>query len=201
MLVLAAFFDTESKATNSLTLHRNFQVLALIDGVLNDRLIVHHCINITSRKAIIHQVTCVKGFESEAVLILVLLKETLGSCTGFDTDFLPFQLFIFADGVCLGRRDNDLGVVVGIRHGKDFFALACLGHTSHDSVRLAGLDRIDGCIEAWEAHVNVPAFDFCDLVDDINVNPLVSLIRIFKFKWCVSSIGYDFDRICLGCRP
>ena len=39
------------------------------------------------------------------------------------------------------------------------------------------------------------------LVDDINVNPLVSLIRIFKFKWCVSSIGYDFDRICLGCRP
>ena len=199
--MLAAFFDTESKATNSLTLHRNFQVLALIDGVLNDRLIIHHCINITSRKAIIHQVTCVKGFESEAVLILALLKETLGSCTGFDTDFLPFQLFIFADGVCLGRRDNDFGVVVGIRHGKDFFTLACLGHTSHDSVRLASLDGIDSCIEARETHVNVPAFDFCDLVDDINVNPLVSLIRIFKFKWCVSSIRYDFDRICLGCCP
>ena len=173
----------------------------MIDGVLNDRLIIHHCIDITSRKAIIHQVTRVKGFESEAVLILVLLKETLGSRSGFDTDFFPFQLFIFADGVCLGRRDNDLGVIVGIRHGKDFFALACLGHTSHDSVRLAGLDCIDSRIEAREAHVNVPAFDFCDLVDDINVNPLVSLIRIFKFEWCVSSIGYDFDRICLGCRP
>ena len=199
--MFAAFFDTESKASNSLTLHRNFQVLALIDGVLNDRLIIHHCIDITSRKAIIHQVTRVKGFESEAVLILVLLKETLGSRSGFDTDFFPFQLFIFADGVCLGRRDNDLGVIVGIRHGKDFFALACLGHTSHDSVRLAGLDCIDSRIEAREAHVNVPAFDFCDLVDDINVNPLVSLIRIFKFEWCVSSIGYDFDRICLGCRP
>ena len=201
MLVLAAFFDTKSKASNSLTLHRNFQVLALIDGVLNDRLIIHHCINITSRKAIIHQVTCVKGFESESVLILVFLKETLGSCSGFDTDFLSFQLFIFADGVCLGRRDNDLSVIVGIRHGKDFFALACLCHTSHDGICLAGLNRIDSCIEAREAHVNVPALDFCDLVDDINVNPLVSLIRIFKFKWCVSSIGYDFDRICLGCRP
>ena len=201
MLVLAAFFDTESKATNSLTLHRNFQVLALIDGVLNDRLIIHHCIDITSRKAVIHQVTRVKGFESEVVFILVLPKESLGSRSSFDTDFLPFQLFVFADGVCLGRRDNDLGVVVGIRHGKDFFALACLGHTSHDGIRLAGLDRIDSCIEAWEAHVNVPSFDFCDLVDDINVNPLVSLIRIFKFKWCVSSIGYDFDRICLGCHP
>ena len=201
MLVLAAFFDTESKASNSLTLHRNFQVLALIDGILNDRLIVHHCIDITSRKAIIHQVTRVKGFESEAVLILVFLKEALGSCSSFDTDFLSFQLFIFADGICLCRRDNDLSVVVGIRHGKDFFTLACLGHTSHDGIRLASLDRIDGCIEAWEAHVNVPTLDFCDLVDDINVNPLVSLIRIFKFKWCVSSIGYDFDRICLGCRP
>ena len=199
--MLAAFFDTESKASNSLTLHRNFQVLALIDGVLNDRLIIHHCIDITSRKAIIHQVTCVKGFESVAVFVLVLLKKTLGSCSGFDTDFLSFQLFIFADGVCLGRRDNDLSVVVSIRHGKDFFTLACLGHTSHDGIRLASLDCIDSCIEAWEAHVNVPAFDFCDLVDDINVNPLVSLIRIFKFKWCVSSIGYDFDRICLGCCP
>ena len=199
--MLAAFFDTESKASDSLTLHRNFQVLALIDGVLNDRLIVHHCINITSRKAIIHQVTCVKGFESEAVLILVLLKETLGSRSCFDTDFLPFQLFVLADGVCLGRRDNDLSVIVGIRHGKDFFALACLGHTSHDGIRLASLDCIDSCIEAWEAHVNVPTLDFCDLVNDINVNPLVSLIRIFKFKWCVSSIRYDFDRICLGCYP
>ena len=199
--MLATFFDTESKASDSLTLHRNFQVLALIDGVLNDRLIVHHCINITSRKAIIHQVTCVKGFESEAVLILVLLKETLGSRSGFDTDFFPFQLFIFADGVCLGRRDNDLGVIVGIRHGKDFFTLACLGHTSHDGIRLASLDCIDSCIKAREAHIDVPTLDFCDLVDDINVNPLVSLIRIFKFKWCVSSIGYDFDRICLGCCP
>ena len=199
--MFATFFDTESKASNSLSLHRNFQVLALIDGVLNDRLIIHHCIDITSRKAIIHQVTCVKGFESEAVLIFVFLKETLGSRSCFDTDFLSFQLFIFADGVCLGRRDNDLGVIVGIRHGKDFFALACLGHTSHDGIRLTSLDGIDSCIEAREAHVNVPAFDFCDLVDDINVNPLVSLIRIFKFKWCVSSIGYDFDRICLGCRP
>ena len=199
--MLAAFFDTESKATNSLTLHRNFQVLTLIDGVLNDRLIIHHCINITSRKAIVHQIASIKGFESEVVFILVLLKESLGSRSSFDTDFLPFQLFVFADGVCLGRRDNDLGVIVGIRHGKDFFTLACLGHTSHDGIRLAGLDRIDSCIEAREAHVNVPAFDFCDLVDDINVNPLVSLIRIFKFKWCVSSIGYDFDRICLGCRP
>ena len=199
--MFATFFDTESKASNSLTLHRNFQILALIDGVLNDRLIIHHCIDIPSRKAVIHQVTRVKGFESVAILILVLLKKTLGSGSCFDTDFLSFQLFIFADGIFFSCRDNDLSVIVGIRHGKDFFALACLGHTSHNGIRLAGLDRIDGCIEAWEAHVNVPAFDFCDLVDDINVNPLVSLIRIFKFKWCVSSIGYDFDRICLGCRP
>ena len=88
--MLATFFDSKTKTSDSFTSDIDGILFALADGKLNDRLVIHGSVNCPCIQRVVHQITCIKGFDSEAILILVFFKKSLRNRSVFNSDCLSF---------------------------------------------------------------------------------------------------------------
>ena len=148
----------------------------MVNGIFDNRFVIHHGIDGTSTQAVVHQITSVKCFNSEAVFIFDCFKETLSGCSVFNTNSFTRQLVVLANLVCLCSCNDNFCIIVSIRHGENFFTFFSLCHSCHDSVSLASLNRIDRCVKSRIGHLNVPSFNLSDFVDNVNINSFISLI-------------------------